>query len=374
MIDKALKENTILSLNLNVLDEISILLEHVLNISSNYKIDLNREEEIVRIEEFRRYDKSLLNKTMKDARLFTNENNSIYPKKLYQYNYEENVDTYENRFIAYLLTSLKKDMEESYRLLEKEKLPFLKAGVSYGKYGTYSLLNKYAINSLREENIIKENRDYTLSLLRRINNLLQNEFFKRVKKVKFDEVYATNILLNDKDYAYCYTYYLKNKENSSILKEETISSLFTLLKERNKNDLIFDKKDFLSFKRDDFVLSFKKDNKIYLSVLLKSINEKVDYEIDFKINLFVKKLILTYDHKEYLLNINTQEDIYEIILSLLTIVASKEGICPLCKKEIETNSCYHCNSEFLYFFKENTRFAWILNIFALNLEEENYEI
>ena len=161
MIDKALKENTTLSLNLNVLDEISILLEHVLNISSNYKIDLNREEEIVRIEEFRRYDKSLLNKTMKDARLFTNENNSIFPKKLYQYNYEENVDTYENRFIKYLLVSLKVDIEESYRLKEKEKLPFLRAGVSYGKYGTYSLLNKYARNSLKEEELIKENREYT---------------------------------------------------------------------------------------------------------------------------------------------------------------------------------------------------------------------
>ena len=369
-----LKENKTLSLSINVLDEISILLEHVLNISSNYKIDLTREEEVVRIDEFHRYDKGLVNKTMRDARLFTNENNLIYPKKLYQYNYEENVDTYENRFIKYLLTSLKEDMEESYRQKEKEKLPFLKAGVSYGTYGTYSLLNKYATNSLKEEEIIKENREYTLSLLRRINNLLQNEFFKRVKKVKFDEVYATNILLNDKDYAYCYAYYLKNKENSSLLKEEIVSSLFKLLKERNENDLIFDKKDFLSFKRDESVLSFKKDNKIYLSILLKSINQKVDYELDFKINLFVKKLILTYDHKEYQLNINSVEDIYEIILSLLTVVVSKEGICPLCKKEIETNSCYHCNSEFLYFFKENTRFAWILNIFALNLEEDNYEI
>ena len=369
-----LKENKTLSLSINVLDEISILLEHVLNISSNYKIDLTREEEIVRIDEFHRYDKGLVNKTMRDARLFTNENNSIYPKKLYQYNYEENVDTYENRFIKYLLTSLKEDMEESYRLKEKEKLPFLKAGVSYGTYGTYSLLNKYATNSLKEEELIKENREYTLSLLRRINNLLQNDFFKRIKKVNFDEVYATNILLNDKDYAYCYTYYLKNKENSSLLKEETISSLFALLKERNKNDLIFDKKDFLSFKRDDFVLSFKKDNKIFLSVLLKSINQKVDYELDFKINLFVKKLILNYDHKEYLLNINSLEDIYEIVLSLLTVVVSKVGICPLCKKEIETNSCYHCNSKFLYFTKENIRFAWILNIFALNLEEESYEI
>ena len=369
-----LKENKTLSLSINVLDEISILLEHVLNISSNYKIDLTREEEIVRIDEFHRYDKGLVNKTMRDARLFANENNSIYPKKLYQYNYEENVDTYENRFIKYLLTSLKEDMEESYRLKEKEKLPFLRAGVSYGKYGTYSLLNKFAINSLKEEELIKENREYTLSLLRRINNLLQNDFFKRIKKVNFDDVYATNILLNDKDYAYCYTYYLKNKENSSLLKEEIISSLFHLLKERNKNDLIFDKKDFLSFKRDDFVLSFKKDNKIYLSILLKSINQKVDYELDFKINLFVKKLILNYDHKEYLLNINSLEDIYEIVLSLLTVVVSKVGICPLCKKEIETNSCFHCNSKFLYFSKENIRFAWILNIFALNLEEESYEI
>ena len=59
-----LKENKTLSLSINVLDEISILLEHVLNISSNYKIDLTREEEIVRIDEFHRYDKGLVNKTI----------------------------------------------------------------------------------------------------------------------------------------------------------------------------------------------------------------------------------------------------------------------------------------------------------------------
>ena len=110
------------NLSLNLFNEISLLLEHVYNITLTYKVDLKRVEEVVRIEEFHRYDKSLINKTSQDARLFTVENNTIFPKKLYQYAYDENIDTYENRFILFLLMSLEEDLKTGLNLLQKEKM------------------------------------------------------------------------------------------------------------------------------------------------------------------------------------------------------------------------------------------------------------
>ena len=192
------------NLSLNLFNEISLLLEHVYNITLTYKVDLKRVEEVVRIEEFHRYDKSLINKTSQDARLFTVENNTIFPKKLYQYAYDENIDTYENRFILFLLVSLENDLKTGLNLLQKEKIPFLKSGISYGEYGTYSLLNRYINNEdklLKEENLYKEKLEI---YLRKISNLLKVDFFRYIKKVNFDEVYGTNILLNDKDYSFLY--------------------------------------------------------------------------------------------------------------------------------------------------------------------------
>ena len=71
----------------SVLNEISLLLEHVLNICSSFKIDLKEKEEIVRVDEFHRYDRSLFLKTVKDPRLFTLANSSPFPKSLYQNHY-----------------------------------------------------------------------------------------------------------------------------------------------------------------------------------------------------------------------------------------------------------------------------------------------
>lgn len=373
MKEVAPKENKkIENFKTSLLNDISNLLEHVLNICASYKIDLIREEEIVRVEKFHRYDKSLINKTIKDPRLFTILNNDVFPKNLYQYSYEENVDTYENRFIKFLLIDIKEDIEESYKQNEREKLPFLKSGVSYGRYGTFSLFNKFARDSLSEDE--SETKFYSLSLLRRINNLLSNEFFKRVKNINFEDVYATNIFINDKDYAYCYSYYLKAKENNNNSKSELVRNIFSFLKDKHFENLIFDKEKYLSFKKDDFVYSFKNNEKLDLTILYKNENLVSFYEFDFKINLFVKKIIISFEGKEYIMNIKELSDIIEIIMSLSTIVRLDEDICPICKKEIESNSCFACGTEFKEILKNNLRFAWILNPFAINLEEEAYEI
>lgn len=368
------KKENISSLSLNLFNEISLLLEHVYNITITYKVDLKRVEEVTRIEEFHRYDKSLINKTTKDARLFTKEGNNIFPKKLYQYSYDENIDTYENRFILFLLLTLEEDLKNGLSLLQKEKIPFLKSGISYGKFGTYSLLKSY-INS--EKELIKEENSYKENLeiyLRKVANLLKLDFFRYIKKVNFNEVYGTNILLNDKDYSYLYFYYRKHKESSENLKNEIFNDLYLSLTKDKDNIVIFNKSNYLSFLKENFVFSFKKEGKLFLSLLNKDINLKKDYIFDLKVNLFSKALILTYDDKDYSIFIKEVKDIVEIIYSLKTLLRSKENICPLCKKDNENESCPFCLADYTLIKKKEGIFAWIFNIFAVNLEGDDYEI
>lgn len=368
------KKENISSLSLNLFNEISLLLEHVYNITITYKVDLKRVEEVTRIEEFHRYDKSLINKTTKDARLFTKEDNNIFPKKLYQYSYDENIDTYENRFILFLLLTLEEDLKNGLSLLQKEKIPFLKSGISYGKFGTYSLLKSY-INSekdlIKEENAYKENLEI---YLRKVANLLKLDFFRYIKKVNFNEIYGTNILLNDKDYSYLYFYYRKHKESSENLKNEIFNDLYLSLTKDKDNIVIFNKSNYLSFLKENFVFSFKKEGKLFLSLLNKDINLKKDYIFDLKVNLFSKALILTYDDKDYSIFIKEVKDIVEIIYSLKTVLRSKENICPLCKKDNENESCPFCLADYSLIKKKEGTFAWIFNIFAVNLEGDDYEI
>lgn len=362
------------NLSLNLFNEISLLLEHVYNITLTYKVDLKRVEEVVRIEEFHRYDKSLINKTSQDARLFTVENNTIFPKKLYQYAYDENIDTYENRFILFLLMSLENDLKTGLNLLQKEKIPFLKSGISYGEYGTYSLLNRYINNEdklLKEENLYKEKLEI---YLRKISNLLKVDFFRYIKKVNFDEVYGTNILLNDKDYSFLYFYYKKNKENSELIKNQIYLDLFNLLEKENKENIIFRRSNYLSFLKDNFVFSFKKEGKIYLSLLNKDINLLKEYVLDLKISLFSKSLILTFEDEDYKVFIKSLEDLKEVIYSLKVLLRAKENVCPLCKKDNESDVCHSCNAKYALIKKNEGTFARIFNIFAVNLEGDEYEI
>ena len=362
------------NLSLSLFNEISLILEHAYNITLTYKVDLKRDETIVRLEEYKRYDKGLINKTIKDARLFTVDNSSVFPKKIYQFVYEENIDTYENRFVYYLLLNLKDDLKEGLKVIEKEKFPFLKNGISYGRFGTYSLLTKYLYE---ESDILKEENEYKEKLtdyLRKIENILKSDFFRFVKKVNFDEIYATNILLNDKDYSYLYFYYKKNKESSETTKNKLYESLFSSLKEENKDNLLFDKTNFFSFLKEDFVYSFKIDNKVNLSLLNKKINKVINYSFDIKISLFSKALILTFENIDYKIFINDLKDIKDILYSLMTKLRNKENICPLCKKENESLSCSSCGAKYFLIKEKEVSFARIYNIFAVNLKGEDYEI
>ena len=259
-------------------------------------------------------------------------------------------------------------------LLQKEKIPFLKSGISYGKFGTYSLLKSY-INSevdlIKEENAYKENLEI---YLRKVANLLKLDFFRYIKKVNFNEVYGTNILLNDKDYSYLYFYYRKHKESSENLKNEIFNDLYLTLSKDKENVVIFNKSNYLSFLKENFIFSFKKEGKLFLSLLNKDINLKKDYIFDLKVNLFSKALILTYDDKDYSIFIKEVKDIVEIIYSLKTVLRSKENICPLCKKDNENESCPFCLADYTLIKKKEGTFAWIFNIFAVNLEGDDYEI
>ena len=121
------------------------------------------------------------------------------------------------------------------------------------------------------------------------------------------------------------------------------------------------------------IFSFKKEGKIYLSLLNKDINLLKEYILDLKISLFSKSLILTFEDKDYKVFIKNLEDLKEVIYSLKVLLRAKENVCPLCKKDNESDVCHSCNAKYALIKKKEGTFARIFNIFAVNLEGDEYE-
>ena len=349
-----------------LIDDIKSLLVHIANIVNSYKVDLTREESLVRVEKYHRYDRKLINKTMRDPKLFTVENDICFPKKLYSYEYDDNVDIYENRFVASLLVALKKEINDSYIRRSNDSLTFLKAGVSYGRYGTYQILDKYALDSkLDKEDDDRETRE----ILNIINALLSRDFFRKVKLISLQDIIVTNTFIGDEDYAFCYSFYKRGVSRSKDYKESIVKELRKKLtndKTLNKNN-----KNLYVYKKDNFVYHLNLENEIRLDLDNKLSERIISYLLDIKVGLFKNHLLIKLEGRETMLDISSVEDILEILDSFSTLVLYKDDRCPVCLKDDKDNKhCNHCNSSYILVRENEKDYAWIYNPFEILLRYE----
>lgn len=358
-----------------VISDINVLLQYVLNIVSSYKVDLNRIENLVRIDEFHKYDKNLVNKSIKDNRLLTlDDNNGTIFKNIYQYSYEEKIDTYENRFIKFFLSKLRDDLFYSYYSKKYEKMNFLSNNLTYGEYGTYLLLTNY--KNIHDSKIDSLNKDI-LVLYKKLDLLIRKDFFKKIRLVNFNDIYPTNILLNDPNYKYIYSYYIKSVDNFKKSKKLLCSSLLSLLKDKYKQDLIkeVNYKNRFSFNKDEFNYFLTIDENINILLINKLSKRKVSYIIDFKINYFSLSLAIKYDEiKLNTIKVNNVSELIDVIESLSFNIKSEKNICPICKNVIDGTSCNNCGAQLDYYSKNNSTYAWVFNIFDITFKgDESYD-
>lgn len=379
-----MEETSLASKNINntafnflpvVIKEINVLLQYVLNIVSSYKVDLNRVEDLVRIDEFHKYDRDLITKSIRDNRLLTKKsNNEISFKNIYQYSYEEKIDTYENRFIKYFLNKLKDDLFESYFYKKDKKINFLTSNLTYGDYGTYILLQNYKNFVDLKVNYME---DEILTLYKKLDLLMSKDFFKRIKLINNYEIFPTNVLLNDPNYKYVYSYYVKSIDNFEKSKKVLFKNLITLLKNKYKNNLNENttlKKTF-SYTVDEFSYTFSLNDVLNITLTNNINNKKKHYILDFKINYFSYSLLLKYgEDKMNIINVDELKEVVDVIDSLSFNIKVEKNICPICKNDLINLNCENCGANIEYYKKNNSLFAWVFNIFDVTFKgDESYD-
>ena len=341
----------------SIINDIDNLLNNIVNIFNNYKLDLRREEEIVRLEKFHKYDPKLINKTFTNPRLFTNDNKSIFPKELYSYVYEDNIDIYENKFVVSLLDDIARDLMKTLSNQNCE-LRFLESGISYGEYGTNQLIDKYSNNDMTSKLITFES-----DLINKISILRNNDFYKRVSKISLSNIEVTNLLLDDEDYNACYRFYKKRMENSEEYKNNIKLKIKNLLK---NDDKLNKNKDLFVYSKNDFIYSIYFKNRIHVSVKNIINNDEVRYRIDFRMGLFDNYAILSFDNEKVNILIKDENDVLELIDSFTLRFKFNNDLCPICKHSMYFNNCLHCNASYKNI---NDQYLWLYNVFMVR--EEN---
>lgn len=379
-----MEETSLASKNINntafnflpvVIKEINVLLQYVLNIVSSYKVDLNRVEDLVRIDEFNKYDRDLITKSIKDNRLLTKKaNNEVSFKNIYQYSYEEKIDTYENRFIKYFLNKLKDDLFESYFYKKDKKINFLTSNLTYGDYGTYILLQNYKNFVDLKVNYME---DEILTLYKKLDLLMSKDFFKRIKLINNYEIFPTNVLLNDPNYKYVYSYYVKSIDNFEKSKKVLFKNLIALLKNKYKNNLNENstlKKTF-SYNVDEFSYTFSLNDVLNITLTNNINNKSKKYILDFKINYFSYSLLLKYgEDKMNIINVDELKEVVDVIDSLSFNIKVEKNICPICKNDLINLNCENCGANIEYYKNNNSLFAWVFNIFDVTFKgDESYD-
>ena len=340
-----------------LVDNLNKLLSHIENIFNSYKEDLIKEEELIRIEKFHRYDRHLIDKTFKNPKLLTSLDSSIYPKEIYSYQFVDNIDIYENRFIISLLERIKLEL---YQTLNNKATThsFLRLGISYGNYGTNTLLKRVAYDSLNNEIKLFET-----NVLNRINLLLKRNIVTRIKRISLNDIIPTNLLIDDRDYSYCYYFFLNKNNEEAKLKSDLINKL----KSKFKNDISINKiKNSRGFIKDGYkyIIKFKDDIDISISIPNCT---TLNYNLSFNLDYFNSQAIIKHNNNKKTIEFNKYEDILDLIDSL--VIAFKDSdnfLCPLCNSKLNNLVCPKSMASYI---KANNK-LYLHNSFMMTYKED----
>ena len=396
--------------DLKFLDELSFILSVIASIVARPTINTTVEDVVLRQDQAPSIQPEQYQKIFKDVKLWKRKKGSMLPEYVHYSQSIDKIETYENCFVAMLIKKIEAELSEYFdfyvmqlKTFDRNAQTLLTADEAY-------------------EALLKVEK-----LQKRIKYIKNSYFYKRVSKVKFklENIKLTNILLHNRLYNYCYKFYLKlqaHSEGAKLSNEFNLYYFFLLLKVLNKNNYtlqleeeldIFNlqknenfKLPQLTFTRDDFVLTLKKDKNglivdIISNQLKKSRNFVSHNFITFDANHTfsdTKSLVRTdyFDNKKFL-NIDSisirgrsfvnNDNSLEIVeenpapeIDLLgrwltekttTAFASKtiyERFCPICKSrdiyyEKNNHNCMSCKSKYTFYKDdENRECVWFISL------------
>lgn len=229
-------------------EEIAKVVDHIRAIFDEPHISLKQEDIVRNVSVATEYDTRSLDATLKDEKLWRVKLNEAKPEFIHTYVREENLAIYENRFICYLVDYLYDQITKKLSALNKKVATFNKKINESEEISAYPQSTYLGYTEEVERiPVLAKTSDPQIkaigSLYRSkaiLNSFKSLEMYVVCKKVSFNikSLRPTNILLVDKDYNYCYKFYvsyLKNKDfyttQSKMYSAFTIVNLIAAINE-----------------------------------------------------------------------------------------------------------------------------------------------
>lgn len=399
-VDGAMKsslQNLSFESDISFFNEVGFILSVITTIISHPHLLNKREEIIVRTELANHVSFEMFAKTMKDSRLWKeDESYHMVPESIYYYQHIDELKIYENIFIVNVI-----------KLIEQELNKYLDFYVS-------TLLTFTNQDSLSLDN---DNSDVALKrlkiLINRVKHIKNTNFYKTVNQggTKLSSIHPTNILLKDRLYNYCYKFYKKMvtyQDDSELLKDIKAFYYILLIKTLKKSNYtpldnivpVKNKKFNITkaiFSNDDFIIEI--DDATVNGLKVKVINKNVSedqYNSSTSLLLFESEATFK---DEYVVNEkydsvsvvslwnmvdvnNTSSPIYQNVLleeKLIENFIANKTHCVLSSKDIysvycpscKSNNvdmvashfyCSNCNSKYAFFTKNKKDHLWFITL------------
>ena len=213
-------------------DEVATAIEHIRSIFNDPHITLKQEEVIRNVSVASEFDTRALSETMKDEKLWRVKLNKAMPEFVHTYVREDNLAIYENRFVCYLLDFIYELIKRKLNVLCNSLTTFNKKIDENGTVVSYST-NEYIgyTENIEEIPVLAEKTNPEIvaicTLFKTksiIASLKSYEIYKACKKVGFDinSLKPTNILNCDKNYNYCYKFYLSYLRRQDLYTTQSV--------------------------------------------------------------------------------------------------------------------------------------------------------
>lgn len=208
------------------LDSIIGTLEKILSITRKPVYKTDREEVLKRSELVSSLDQQSFMETVKDSRLWRQKGSSMSPQSVHTF---ESIDTYvmyENQFICMLINLIQDDLDD-FSMMEEDYFSSIMETYESNSmtYSANSFLNDFELFSSPMKHTfydVRESGQKFSERLEKARNMVRHikstELYKIVNRHKLKtNIVATNVLVHNPLYSYCYKYYISNYRSEESL-------------------------------------------------------------------------------------------------------------------------------------------------------------
>lgn len=415
-------------------DSVAAAISYIRSSFKDPHIFLKKEEIIQNVAVASHIDNETLRMNYKDSKLWKLKTLDASPEFVHAFVYEDDLAIYENRFLSYLIDSLFEILTRRINSMKENMATLLK-----NSDGKKTVLTRSAFTKLEKETdgkfslVVDNDSKMTifssyLKSRKRLTQLKQHPIYKACKKKgEFNilNLHPTNILIADKQYHYCYDFYLNYlKREADVMAEEKMYQTFVAMQcvfaldklgfSAKGQDVSLGqfgqvKFENVAFKKGEFsvTLNRKEDDEILFKVVNVVSGSVAEYAIDIfhsaqlssYTSLSARLDIVKMNHPKSFRTVlvtdyrSQTEDVVQLLPAradatdvmaeiIQSFMVCLEGateaysrVCPLCAGTLVAqvdvdHACTTCNGLYNLFEYEKKQWLWIKRFASETTEEE----